>query len=186
VPVSAAHPSLPPSKFEIGEEFGTAKKNLPPAKIVLIGVAIILVLGGVLALIQRPKSQATGTIDEAVAVEIPGQKSVMAAINISIENEGKAPFKIHNIKVDVETASGSFSDEPAPAMDMDRYYQALPELKRRALDPLPAETVVAPGGTVRGTIVVTFPVDPAAFANRKSLKVTVWPYRSTVPLILGK
>ena len=71
-------------------------------------------------------------------------------------------------------------------MDMDRYYQALPELKRRAMDPLPAETIVAPGGTVRGTIVVTFPVAPDAFANRKSLKVTVWPYRSTVPLILSK
>jgi hypothetical protein len=186
VPVSAADPSLPPTKFEIGEEFGTAKKNLPPAKIVLFGVAIIIVIGGVLALIQRPKSQATGTIDDAVAVEIPGQNSVMAAINISIENEGKAPFKIHNIKVDVETANGSFSDEPAPAMDMDRYYQALPELKRRAMDPLPAETVVAPGATVRGTIVVTFPVAPDAFAGRKSLKVTVWPYRSTVPLILTK
>lgn len=186
VPVNAADPSLPPMKFEIGEEFGTAKKNLPPAKIVLIGVAIIIVIGGVLALIQRPKSQATGTIDDAVAVEIPGQNSVMAAINISIENEGKTPFKIHNIKVDVETGNGSFSDEPAPAMDMDRYYQALPELKRRAMDPLPAETVVAPGATVRGTIMVTFPVAPDAFASRKSLKVTVWPYRSTVPLILTK
>jgi len=119
-------------------------------------------------------------------VEIPGQNSVMAAINISIVNEGKAPFKIHNIKVDLEAPTGNFSDEPAPAMDMDRYYQALPELKRRAMDPLPAETIVAPGATVRGTIVVTFPVAPDAFANRKSLKVTVWPYRSTVPLILSK
>jgi len=187
MPVAASDPSQPPpSKFEIGEEFGTAKKNLPPARIVLIGVAIIIVIGGVLALIQRPKSQATGTIDDAVAVEIPGQNSVMAAINISIENEGKSPFKIHNIKVDVDTANGSFSDEPAPAMDMDRYYQALPELKRRAMDPLPAETVVAPGATLRGTIMVTFPVAPDAFASRKSLKVTVWPYRSTVPLILTK
>jgi hypothetical protein len=186
MPVAASDPSQPPSKFEIGEEFGTAKKNLPPARIVLTGVAIIIVIGGVLALIQRPKSQATGTIDDAVAVEIPGQNSVMAAINISIENEGKSPFKIHNIKVDVDTANGSFSDEPAPAMDMDRYYQALPELKRRAMDPLPAETVVAPGATLRGTIMVTFPVAPDAFASRKSLKVTVWPYRSTVPLILTK
>lgn len=185
-PGGTADPSQPTTKFEIGEEFGTAKKNLPPTKILLIGVAIILVIGGVLALTQRPKSQATGTIDDAVAVEIPGQNSVMAAINISIVNEGKAPFKIHNIKVDLEAPTGNFSDEPAPAMDMDRYYQALPELKRRAMDPLPAETIVAPGATVRGTIVVTFPVAPDAFANRKSLKVTVWPYRSTVPLILSK
>ena len=185
-PAIPTDPSQPPTKFEIGEEFGTAKKNLPPAKIVLVGVAIIIVVAGILALVQKPKSQAVGSIDDAVAVEIPGQNSVMAAINLSIENQGKEPFKIHNIKVDMETLNGNFSDEPAPAMDMDRYFQALPELKRRALDSLPAETVVAPGATVRGTVVVSFPVAPGAFASRKSLKVTVWPYRSTVPLILTK
>ena len=185
-PVPPADPAEPPTKFEIGEEFGTAKKNLPPAKIILIGVAIILVIGGILALVQRPRTQAIGSIDDAVAVEIPGQNSVMAAINLSIENQGKEVFKIHNIKVDLETPGGNFSDEPASAVDLDRYYQALPELKKRAMDPLAGETVIAPGATVRGTIVVSFPIAPDAFASRKSLKVTVWPYRSTVPLILVK
>lgn len=183
---AVADPAQPPMKFEIGEEFGTAKKNLPPTKILLIGVAIILVVGGILALVQRPKSQATGSIDAAVAVDIPGQNSVMAAINLSIENQGKEPFKIHNIKVDLETAAGNFSDEPASSVDLDRYFQALPELKKRALDPLAEETVIPAGGTLRGTIVVSFPIAPDAFEGRKSLKVTVWPYRSTVPLILVK
>jgi hypothetical protein len=182
----ALDPSVPPTKFEIGEEFGTAKKNLPPAKIILIGVAIIVVIGGVLALVQRPRTEATGSIDDAVAVEIPGQNSVMAAINLSIENQGKEAFKIHNIKVDLETPGGSFSDEPASAVDLDRYYQALPELKKRALDPLAGETVIPPGATTRGTIVVSFPIVPDAFANRKALKVTVWPYHATVPLVLVK
>jgi hypothetical protein len=178
--------SQPPTRFEIGEEFGTAKKNLPPTKIILIGVGIIIVVFGILAVVQRPKSHATGSIDDAVAAEIPGQNSVMAAINLSIENEGKEPFKIHNIKVDLETNGGNFSDEPASAVDLDRYFQALPELKKRAMDPLLGETVIPPGGTLRGTIVVSFPIAPDAFASRKSLKVTVWPYRSTVPLILVK
>ena len=133
---AAVEASEPPTKFEIGEEFGTAKKNLPPAKIIAIGVAIIVVIGGILALVQRPKTEATGSIDDAVAVEIPGQNSVMAAINLSISNRGKEVFKIHNIKVDLETPGGNFSDEPASAVDLDRYYQALPELKKRALDPL--------------------------------------------------
>lgn len=186
LPGTLGDPSQPPTKFEIGEEFGTAKKNLPPAKIILIGVAIILVVFGVLAVVHRPKSQATGSIDDVVAVEIPGQNSVMAAINLSIENDGKEPFKIHNIKVDVETSTGKFSDEPASAVDLERYFQALPELKKRALDPIPEETVVAAGATTRGTIVVTFPILPDAFASRKSLKVAVWPYRATVPLELVK
>jgi len=191
VPDSAAEtvvgdPAQPPTKFEIGEEFGTAKKNLPPAKIILIGVAIILVVGGIIALVQRPKTQGLGSIDDAVAAEIPGQSSVMAAINLSITNQGKDVFKIHNIKVDLETSSGSFSDEPAPAVDVERYFQALPDLKKRAMDPLPIDTVIAPGATVHGTIVVSFPIAPDGFTGRKSLKVTVWPYHATVPLVLMK
>jgi hypothetical protein len=178
-------PAQPPTKFEIGEEFGTAKKNLPPAKILLICVALVAVVAGIVALVQKPKTQAVGTIDAAVAAEIPGQNSVMAAINISIENQGKEEFKIHNIKVEIETASGTQSDEPAPAMDLDRYYQALPELKKRALDPIANENIIAPGATTRGTIVVTFPITPDAFNSRKSLKVTVWPYHATVPLVLN-
>jgi hypothetical protein len=180
------NPSQPPTKFEIGEEFGTAKKNLPPTKIILIGVGLIVVVAAIVALVQKPKTQAIGTIDAAVAAEIPGQNSVMAAINISIENQGKEDFKIHNMKVDVETTAGAQSDEPAPAVDLDRYYQALPELKKRALDPLANETVIAPGATVRGTLVVSFPITPDAFNSRKSLKVTIWPYHATVPLILMK
>ena len=183
---AAVEASEPPTKFEIGEEFGTAKKNLPPAKIIVIGVAIIVVIGGILALVQRPKTEATGSIDDAVAVEIPGQNSVMAAINLSISNRGKEVFKIHNIKVDLETPGGNFSDEPASAVDLDRYYQALPELKKRALDPVVGETVIPPGATIRGTIVVSFPTAPDVFASRKSLKVTVWPYHATVPLVLEK
>jgi hypothetical protein len=182
----AGDPGQPPTKFEIGEEFGTAKKNLPPAKIILIGVAIILVVGAVIALLQRPKTEAIGSIDDAVAAEIPGQSSVMAAINISIENQGKDAFKIHNIKVDLETATGNFSDEPASAVDLDRYFQALPELKKHAMDPLPIDTVIAPGATLHGTIVVSFPIASDVFASRKSLKVTVWPYHATVPLVLAK
>ena len=145
-----------------------------------------MVIGGVLALVQRPKTEATGSIDDAVAVEIPGQNSVMAAINLSIKNESKEALKIHNIKVDLETTAGNFSDEPASAVDLGRYFQALPELKKRALDPLAGEAVIAPGGTARGTIVVSFPIAPDVFASRKSLKVTVWPYHATVPLVLEK
>jgi hypothetical protein len=172
------------TKFDIGEEFGTAKKNLPPTKIILIGVAIILVVMGILAIVHRPKSAAVGSIDAVVSAEIPGQNSVMVAINLSIENQGEGPFRIHNIKVELEGKDQTYNDDPASAVDMERYFQALPELKRRALDPIPEETVIAPGGTVHGTVLVSFPVPPDGFAQRKSLKVEVWPYRSTVPLEL--
>ncbi len=182
-PVAATQP---PTKFEIGEEFGTAKKNLPPVRLLLIGAAIILVAAGILAFVQRPQSHATGSIDDVVATEIAGQNSVMVAINLTIHNQDKEILKIHNVKVDLDTSSGAFSDEPASASDLDRYFQALPALKQHALAPLMMESVIPPAGTAQGTIVVSFPVSQATFDARKSIKVTVWPYHAQVPLTLAK
>src|SRR5438270_8482538 len=42
-------PSTEQSKFDIGEEYGTARKNLPPAGILAICIAMVLVIVGVYA-----------------------------------------------------------------------------------------------------------------------------------------
>jgi hypothetical protein len=177
--------SQPRTAFDISEEFGTARKNLPPTKIVAIGVALITAIILVLALIHRPKSFATGSIDELAAVEIPDQNSLMVAINVSIQNHGEKPYKIHDIKADLD-AGGNFHDEAAPATDFERYYQVFPVLKEHARPPLMLEATIPPGGSLSGTVIVAFPVTPAAFNGRKSLKVTVFPYAQLVPLVLTK
>jgi hypothetical protein len=186
VNVAAPRAPQPPADFQIGEEFGTAKKNLPPARIVLIGVGIILVVGAIAALLQRPKSSASGSIDQMVSVEIPNQGSVMVALNVSFQNNGTKPFWIHTIKADLETASGTFSDEAASPVDFDRYYQAFPALKQYAIEPLQHEAKINPGGQTQGTIIFSFPVTPDAFANRKVLKVIIQPYDQPAPLVLTK
>jgi len=182
----AAGPAQPATKFDIGEEFGTAKKNLPPAKIVLIGVAILVVVAGIVALLQRPKSSATGSIDQMVSVEIPNQGSVMVALNVSFRNNGTKPFWIHTIKADLETANDSFSDTAASPVDFDRYYQAFPALKQFAIEPLQIEAKINPGGQIQGTVIFSFPVSPDAFANRKVLNVIIQPYDQPAPLVLSK
>jgi Domain of unknown function (DUF4352) len=183
---SAPSPAQPATKFEIGEEFGTAKKNLPPVKIVVIGVAILAVVAGIVALLQRPKSSATGSIDQMVSVEVPNQGSVMVALNVSFQNNGTKPFWIHTIKADLETANGNFSDIAASPVDFDRYYQAFPPLKQYAIDPLQIETKINPGGQAQGTLIFSFPVTPDAFASRKVLKVSIQPYDQPAPLVLTK
>jgi hypothetical protein len=80
---SASATPQPGTQFHIGEEFGTAKKNLPPVKIVVIGVAVVAVVAIVAALLQRPHSATTGSIDDVVSVEVPDQNMVMVAINVS-------------------------------------------------------------------------------------------------------
>jgi len=176
----------PGTSFQIGEEFGTAKKNLPPAKIVLIGVGVIAVVALIASLAQRPHSATAGSIDDVVSVEIPDQNMVMVAINVSFQNNGTKPYWIHTIKADLDTTSGSFSDDAASPADFDRYFQAFPTLKQHALAPLEREAKINPGGRTAGTIIVAFPVAPEAFANRKALKVTIQPYDQPVPLVLTK
>jgi hypothetical protein len=183
---SASVPSQFGTPFHIGEEFGNAKKNLPPVKIVLIGVAVVAVIAIVASLVQRPHSATTGSIGDVVSVEIPDQNLIMVAINVAFQNNGTKPYWIHTIKADLETGSASFSDDAASPADFDRYFQAFPTLKQHALDPLQREAKINPGGRTEGTIIVAFPVTPDAFANRKSLKVTIQPYDQPVPLVLTK
>jgi hypothetical protein len=179
-------PPQPPTPFDIGEEFGTAKKNLPPIRIVLIGVALVIVVAAIVAFVQRPQAQATGSIDDVTGVEIPNQNAVMAAINVSFQNHGRKPFWIHAIKVDLDTSTSTFGDDAASPADFERYYQAFPALKRHALAPLEREAKIDPGGKTEGTIIVSFPITSEAFANRKSIKVTIEPYDQPVPLVMVK
>jgi hypothetical protein len=175
-----------PIPFNIGEEFGTAKKNLPPTKIVLMVLGVLVVIAVLFVFVERPQPAGGGAIGEVVAVEVPDQNQVMVAINVEFRNDGKAAFWIQSIKADLDTGSRSLSDEAASAMDFDRYFQALPALKAHALPPLKREDKILPGNEGKGTIIVSFPVTAEEFAKRKSLKVSIMPYDQPVPVVLTK
>jgi hypothetical protein len=182
----ATTPAEPPTPFNIGEEFGTAGKNLPPAKIVLLTVAAIAVITAVVALVQKPRQTAAGSIDNVAMVQLPAQNQVMVAIALSIHNQGMKAYKLHGITAALEANNSTFTDEAASAVDVDRYFQAFPALKEHAYDPLRLGTSIEPGGSLQGTIVVAFPVAADAFTNRKSLTVTIAPAEQPVPLVLTK
>ena len=131
--------------INIGEEYGTAAKNLPPARIVLVALIVVLVIAAIAAFVQRPQSSATGAIDDVNRVEIPNQNSVMVALNVTVDNRGKKPYWIHTIDSEVETDSGKLTDQAAPAVDYERYFTAFPALKEHALTPLKRETMIVPG-----------------------------------------
>jgi hypothetical protein len=186
-PFFAVAPS-PATPFNIGEEYGTAKKNLPPAAIVVIALVVIATIAIVAAIMQRPRLSAGGFIGDLSYAEVPGQNTamVMAAINISVQNRGQKPFRMQSIDAVLDTSGGQFSDDAAPIVDVDRYLTALPTLKQHALTPISREFTINPGAETRGTIVVDFPVTAEAFANRKSLKITIRAYDHPVPLVLSK
>jgi hypothetical protein len=177
------HASIP---FNIGEEFGTAKKSLPPTSVLVIAVAAVAVVIAVAAFLLRSKSSASGTIDDVVAVEVPDQGSVMVAINLTVRNTGSKPYKITEITSDLEKGETSYHDTAASKMDLDRYYAVLPLLKERSLPPLSVEDAIPPGGELKGSIVVSFPISQADFQARKALKVSIMGKNEYVPLVITK
>jgi hypothetical protein len=187
-PPSQPSPSGEPvTDFNIGDEFGTAKRNLPPAGILLICIAAVAVIVGIFAFTQRAKPQGGGSIDFITAVEVPGQNLVLSAVTITLHNAGQRPLWIRTLKARLTTSDGkTFDDEAASGVDLDRYAQSFPVLKENAQPPLLPETKIMGGRDQKGTIVVSFPVTKQDFDRRKSLTVTIQPYDQRVPVVLTK
>lgn len=182
-------PSPSPQKqiteFHIGDEFGTAKRNLPPARIVLICIVAIAVVLGIFAFKERPKPQGAGAINFVSAADVPGQDMILAAITMTLRNTTARPLWIKSLKAELTTADNkTFEDEAASAVDLDRYYQAFPVLKESTEPPFTPETKLLPGAEQRGTIIVSFKVAKDAFDQRKGLTVTIQPYDQPVPIVL--
>jgi hypothetical protein len=187
----ATPPSAPPpnaqTDFQIGEEFGTARRTLPPAGIVLLCIVAVAVILGVFAYFYRPKPQAAGSIDFISAVEVPSQNSTMVAVTLTLRNNGERSLWIHTLKAQLTDVDGkTFDDEAASAVDFDRYFQAFPALKEQSQPALSPEAKLPPGAEQRGTIIVSFPVSKDAFDKRKSVTVTVQPYDRQLPVVLTK
>ena len=187
-----ATPAPPPPKppagptINIGEEYGTAKKNLPPAKIVLICVAAIAVVILIASFLKRAKPQAGGSLDNVAAVEITGQGSTMVALTFTLSNTSEKILYVHSLQAKIKSSSGESSADAVSAIDFDRYFQAFPSLKNGAQPALMPEAKIQPGESVTRTIIVAFPVTLDVFNQRQSTSVVVWPYDQQLPVVLTK
>lgn len=183
---SASAPADQGTRFDIGEEFGTAKRNLPPARIVVIGVAIIVIVAGIISFATRAKPQGAGSIENMSVAEVPDQNMVLVAMNVSIRNTGEKPLWIHSIQGSLKTSSGDFTDVPVSPVDYDRYFQAFPALKEHAESALLPETKIPSGAEAHGMVLVSFNVTKDAFDKRKSVGVMIQPYDQPKPIVLTK
>jgi hypothetical protein len=193
-PISPAAPSTSPTTpavpsgptINIGEEYGTAKKNLPPAGIVLICVAAVAVVILLVSVVKRAKPQAAGSLDNVVAVTIPDQGSTMVALTFTLLNTSEKMLYVHSLQAKIKTASGEMSADAVSAIDFDRYFQAFPALRTGVQPALSPEAKVQPGEAVTRTIIVAFPVTLDVFNQRQSTSVVVWPYDQQLPVVLTK
>ncbi len=186
-PAAATPPAAPVGPtINIGEEYGTAKKNLPPAKIVLIALGVVLIVVVIASFLKRPKPQGAGSLDNVVAVEVPGQTTTMVALTFTLRNTSDKALYVQGMHGVVKTASGDTKADARSAVDFDRYFQAFPALKNGAQPALAPETEIPASGSVTRTILVAFPMTLDAFNQRKSVSVEIWPYNYTVPVVLTK
>jgi hypothetical protein len=175
----------PITEFHIGDEFGSAKRNLPPVRILLICIAAVAIVVGIFAFKERAKPQGAGAINFVSAAEVPGQNLILAAITLTLRDTTEKPLWVRTIKAELTTADGkTFEDEAASMVDLDRYFQAFPVLKESSEPPIAPEMKLLPGSEQRGTIIVSFKVTKQEFDQRKSLAVSIQPYDQPLPVIL--
>lgn len=169
-----------------GDEFGSAKQNLPPVKILLLATAGILMIAGIFAFSNRAKPQAAGSLDNVVAVDLPGQNAVLVALTFTLRNSGEKTLWVHDIKGKVSGQGGDQESEAVSAMDFDRYYQGFPALKNGTQPALAPEDKLQPGQEVKRTVMIGFPVNLQAFNQRRSVSVIIQPYDQPLPVVLAK
>jgi hypothetical protein len=172
--------------INIADEFGTAKRNLPPVKPLLLTMAGILVVVGIVSFFQRAKPQGAGSLDNVAAVELPGQNALLVALTFTLRNSGKKSLWVHDIHGKLVTASGELTSEAVSAIDFDRYYQAFPALKVNTQPALAPEDKLQPGEEIKRTVIVSFPVTLDAFNQHRSVSVVIQPYDQPVPVTLTK
>lgn len=185
-PVPASPSSQRGPTIRIGDEFGTAKRNLPPVKVLLLTMAGVLLIVGIYSFLQRAKPQAAGSLDNVAAVEIPGQTAVLTALTFSLRNPGQKSLWVHNVAGKLVTPSAELTADAVSAVDFGRYYQAFPTLATNAQPALSPEDKLQPGEEIKRTVIVSFPVSLESFNQRKSVSVVIQPYDQPLPVTLTR
>jgi hypothetical protein len=172
--------------INIADEFGTAKRNLPPARIVLLAIGAVVVIAGAISFLQRAKPQGAGSLDRATAVEIPNQNASLVALTFTLRNTGEKSLWVRGIQGKIVTSSGELNSDAVSAVDFERYYQAFPALKANTQPALAPEDKLQPGQEVKRTVIVSLPVTLEGFNQRRSVSVVIQPYDQPVAIVLTK
>jgi len=99
------HGPWPGPGINISEEFGTAKRNLPPRGC-CPGLGCHCIVVGVLAFVQRAKPPGGGSVDSIAAVEIPKPELSPGGGECHVHIQAKALW-IHDIKATIKTTAAN-------------------------------------------------------------------------------
>lgn len=183
VPPTPSEPQLstpaPPPGYD---EFGTARRTLPPVAPVALAIVVVAIVVAIIAYTQRARPVAQGSIDGAWFSQPANIPTPMVLLEVTLHNVSEKTLYIKDIKAGVKTDQGDQSDEAASASDYDRYLQAYPDLRGHDR-PLEVEMKIPPGGDQKGAVMVSFPITQQQWDARKDLTVTIDPYDQR-PIVL--
>ena len=171
-----SQPAPDAGHIPITEEMDSAKWTLPPLVPVVsvLAVLALIVVGG--AYLMRPKPGASGAIMEVHSAELPDKSSTFVLLQVRVNNLSSKPMWVREIKAQLKTDQGEWTDTAASTVDFERYFKALPALGKHQGAPLTPESKIAAGQQTEGMVLVSFPVTQEAFDKRKSLAVTLENY----------
>lgn len=157
------------------EEFGTARRNLPPVAPVAVAILLVAAVVGILMYVNRAKPAGKGSIDGVYFSQPAGMSSPMILVEVTLRNTSEKALYIKSISGAIETDQGDQSDEAAAARDYDRYLSAYPDLMGHSR-PLQVETKIPPGGELKGAVLISPSITKEQFDARKDATVTIEPY----------
>jgi len=181
-PPELAAPVSAPADAPAYNEFGTAKRSLPPIAPVAIAIVLVAVVVAIIAYTQRAKPVAQGTIDGVWFSQPANMPSPMILVAFTLRNVSDRTLYVKDISAAVKTDQGDQTDEAASASDYDRYLTAYPDLAGHGR-PLQVETKIQPGAEQKATVMVSLPITQQQFDGRKDLTVTIDPYDQK-PIVL--
>lgn len=176
LPQKNGEPEYDAGHVPITEEFDSAKHTLPSVGPVVIAMVFVAVCLAIAAYVFRARPAVSGSIDDAYAIEVPNQNTVLATVQLTIRNITQKPVTLKTVHVTIKTPDGELTDEAGSVADFERYAQAFPELRSHITQGLARETKIPPGQQLSGTVVVGFPTTAEKFNARQQTRAQITLY----------
>jgi hypothetical protein len=176
-----------------------------PARSNLLAPVLIafVVLGIVLALVLRYTPHKTADLTITKAAVYPAhtvfksdsilvgrdraQDDLYVLVNLRIEDRLNLPIFLKDFTATLTTADGvELHTSATEQQDFGTLYESFPALKSLSWEPLPRETLIAPGKSAEGMVLLHFPVTAEVWDRRRSAVLSVdlyhqGPIRITIP-----
>jgi hypothetical protein len=167
-------------------------KFAQPARRNLLAPVLLafLILGIVLALVLRftPHKTADLTVthtivypahtvfqsDTIVVANQHSQDDLYVLTNLRIDDRLRLPLFLKDFTATLTTAEGEeITTSAVEQRDLDNVYTSFPDLKPLASEPLLRDTMISPGQSAEGMILLHFPVTQAVWDHRRTAVLNV-------------